>query len=107
MGKYDKLYYSIGETAKYFGEEISAIRYWEKQFNVLKPKKNKRGVRFFTAKDMEHIEQIHYLLRVKKMTIEGAKKELALSGETVAEKVTVLRKLKEVRDVLEKLKNKL
>ncbi len=107
MEKYDKLYYSISETAKCFGEEISAIRYWEQQFSVLKPKKNKRGVRFFTAKDMENIERIQYLLRVRKLTLEGAKQELALSGEKVQQKVEILRKLKEVRNTLEKLKDKL
>ncbi len=107
MGKYNKLYYSIGETAKFFEEEISTIRYWEQQFNILKPKKNERGVRFFTAKDMENIERIQYLLRIKKLTIEGAKQELALSGEKVQQKVEVLQKLKEVRNTLEKLKNEL
>lgn len=107
MGKYNKLYYSIGEAAKHFGEETSAIRYWEQQFEILKPKKNKRGVRLFTAKDMEYMERIHYLRRIKKLTIEGVKKELAFSGETVEQKVEVLRKLKEVRDTLEKFKNKL
>lgn len=107
MGKYNKLYYSIGETAKLFEEEISTIRYWEQQFNILKPKKNERGVRFFTAKDMENIERIQYLLRIKKLTIEGAKQELALSGEKIEQKVEVLQKLKEVRNTLEKLKNEL
>lgn len=107
MAKYTKLYYSISETAKLFGEEISAIRYWEQRFSVLKPKKNKRGVRFFTPKDMEYMELIHYLLRVKKMTIEGAQQELALRGERVQQKVEVLNKLQEIKTILEKLKNNL
>ncbi|PID95379.1 MAG: transcriptional regulator [Bacteroidetes bacterium] len=107
MAKFEKLYYPIGEAAKYFGEEISAIRYWEKQFPILKPQKNSRGVRRFTATDMENLETIHYLLRVKKLTIKGAKLELAQNNEKVQGKVEILRKLKMVHSLLEKIKNKL
>lgn len=107
MATYDKLYYSIGEAAHHFGEEVSAIRYWEKQFDFLNPKKNKRGVRFFTAEDMETLELIHYLLRVKKLTVKGAKQELKLRGDTTAQKVEILQKLKAVKTTLEKLKKRL
>lgn len=107
MTNYDKLYYPIGEVAKHFREDLPTIRYWEKRFDILKPKKNKRGVRFFTATDMEHLELIHYLVRVKKLTIEGAIQELSLRGKSVGQKVEVLRKLKNVRVTLENLKNKL
>lgn len=107
MASYSKLYYSISEVAKHFGEEVSAIRYWEKRFTILKPQKNKRGVRFFRATDMENLELIHYLVRVKKLTIDGAIQELTLHGEAVQQKVEVLRRLNTIREILEKLKNKL
>lgn len=107
MGSYDKLYYAIGEAAQYFGEEVSAIRYWEKSFDILKPKKNKRGVRFFTPEDMESLELIHYLLRVKKLTVKGAQQELKLRGDSAQQKVEILRKLQAVKTTLEKIKNKL
>lgn len=107
MANYEKLYYNISEVAAYFNEEVSAIRYWEKRFSILKPKKNKRGVRFFTAHDMENLELIHYLIRTKKMTVEGAQQELILRAEEVDRKVAALRKLKNVRMHLETLKNKL
>lgn len=107
MATYTKLYYSIGDAARHFNEEVSAIRYWEKRFPILKPKKNKRGVRFFTAEDMENLELIHYLLRVKKLTVEGALQELSLRGEAAKQKVAILRKLNEIHTTLEKLKNKL
>ncbi len=107
MAKFEKLYYPIGEVAQYFGEEISAIRYWEQQFPILKPQKNSRGVRRFTAQDMEHLETIHYLLRVKKLTIKGAKQELAQNVEKIQEKVEILQKLKDIHSLLEKIKTKL
>ncbi|PVX50952.1 MerR-like DNA binding protein [Balneicella halophila] len=107
MTTFNKLYYSISEVANHFDEEVSAIRYWEKRFSILKPKKNKRGVRLFTAKDMENIEIIHYLIRVKKLTVEGAIKELELHGEKTEHKIEVLRKLKDIHSLLEKIKNKL
>ncbi len=107
MAKYEKLYYPISEVAKLFGEKVSAIRYWEQEFSILKPKKNNRGVRLFTAEDMEHIETIHYLLRVRKLTTEGAKQELAQNGDKIQHKMETLQKLKEIHDLLDKIKNKL
>lgn len=107
MATFEKLYYPISEVAEYFGEEVSAIRYWEKRFTILKPKKNNRGVRLFTQRDMENLELIHYLLRVKKLTVEGAIQELAQSGDTVQHKVEILNKLKTIYSTLEKIKNKL
>ena len=57
-----KLYYSIGEVATMFGEQTSAIRYWEKEFAILKPKKNKKGNRLFTPKDVENLKQISLVI---------------------------------------------
>ncbi len=102
-----KLYYSISEVAKYFNEEVSAIRYWDKEFKMLKPKKNARGVRYFTAEDIEILKNIHYLLRIKKLTVKGAKQELAQQGDKVQHKVEVLQKLEDIKTLLEKIKTKL
>ena len=71
-----KLFYKISEVAEIFDINISAVRFWEKEFDILKPKKNKKGNRLFTHKDIENIKIIHYLLKEQGFTVEGAKKKL-------------------------------
>lgn len=72
----DKLYYSIGEVAKMFNVNTSLIRYWEKEFPIIRPKKNQKGNRQFTKKDIENIHKIHYLVKDRGMTLDGAKSYL-------------------------------
>jgi len=74
--KLTKLYYSIGEVADMFNVNASLIRFWEKEFSILKPKKNKKGNRLFTVKDIQNLEKIYDLVKIKGFTLEGAKKEL-------------------------------
>ncbi len=71
-----KLYYSIGEVAKLFGVSTSLIRYWESEFTFLRPKKNRKGDRQFTKKDILYLERIYTLVKERGFTLEGAKKEL-------------------------------
>ncbi len=78
--KLTKLYYSIGEVAEMFGVNTSLIRFWEKEFVILKPKKNKKGNRLFTVKDVRNLERIYDLVKIKGFTLEGAKKELKKKG---------------------------
>ncbi len=72
----EKMYYKIGEVAKAFGVKTSLIRYWEKEFKALKPKKNKNGSRLFTKKDIDVIHQIYQLIKEKGYTHEGAKQKM-------------------------------
>ena len=74
--KVEKLYYSIGEVADMFNVNTSLIRFWEKEFDVIKPKKNKKGNRFFTIQDIENIKLIYHLVKERGMTLSGAKKKL-------------------------------
>lgn len=74
---FNKLYYSIGEVAELFGVNASMIRFWEKEFTVIKPKKNAKGNRKFTPKDIETLQKIYDLVKVKGFTLEGAKKVLS------------------------------
>jgi DNA-binding transcriptional MerR regulator len=76
IAKLDKLYYSIGEVAKMFNVNTSLIRYWEKEFPIIRPKKNQKGNRQFTQKDIENIHKIHYLVKDRGMTLDGAKNYL-------------------------------
>lgn len=71
-----KLYYSIGEVSEIFGVSNSLVRYWETEFKMLKPKKNRKGDRQFTVKDIKVLEKIHTLVKERGFTIDGARKEL-------------------------------
>jgi DNA-binding transcriptional MerR regulator len=71
-----KLYYSIGEVASIFDVNTSLIRFWEKEFTIIQPKKNKKGNRLFTVKDIEHFNKIYQLVKMEGYTLDGAKKAL-------------------------------
>ncbi|MCB2202095.1 MerR family transcriptional regulator [bacterium] len=74
----EKRYYSISEVAHMTGLEAYVLRYWEKEFPLLHPRKNRRGSRLYTTKDIELINQIHHLRTKEKLTIAGARKKLML-----------------------------
>lgn len=77
-----KLYYTIGEVADMFSVNTSLIRFWEKEFNLIQPKKSKKGNRMFTPKDIENFNKIYHLVKTNGYTLEGAKKALK-SKQTV------------------------
>lgn len=72
----EKLYYSISEVSKITGLEPYVLRYWEKEFDILRPKKNRGGNRIYTQKDIDIIHRINYLRKNEKLTIEGTRKKL-------------------------------
>ncbi len=76
MEKDQKHYYAIGEVARMLNTSVGTIRYWEKMFPLLRPKKNRRGDRMFTQRDIQLLKIIHHLLRTKGFTIEGARRHL-------------------------------
>jgi len=78
--KLTKLYYTIGEVAEMFKVNPSLIRFWEKEFPVIQPKKNKKGNRLFTPKDIENFNRIYELVKVKGYTLDGARKALKVKG---------------------------
>ena len=98
-----KLYYSIGEVAEMFDVNPSLIRFWEKEFSGIKPKKNKKGNRLFTAKDIETLKKIYQLVKVDGFTLDGAKSQLKSKSEISHAEP----KDKEVADKLEEIKNEL
>ena len=100
----EKLFYKISEVANMFSVNISAVRFWEKEFDILKPKKNKKGNRLFTPKDIENIKIIHYLLKERGFTVEGAKKKLKENKLDTIDNVQIIGHLKEIRKFLSKLK---
>ena len=102
-----KLFYKISEVAEIFDINISAVRFWEKEFDILKPKKNKKGNRLFTHKDIENIKIIHYLLKERGFTVEGAKKKLKENKLDTIDNVQIINHLKEIKRFLAKLKEEL
>src|SRR5690606_11914714 len=102
----EKLYYSIGEVAKAFNVNASLIRFWEKEFDVISPKKNKKGNRYFTLEDIQNLKLIYHLVKERGYTLEGAK--IALSEkETIKEEVELIARLEYIRAELIKLKESL
>lgn len=98
--KKEKLFYSIGEVAGMLGEQTSAVRYWEKEFDIIKPQKNKKGNRLFTAEDVENLKMIHYLLKEKGMTIAGVKKKMSENPDDLRKTHEVIESLKKIRGML-------
>jgi DNA-binding transcriptional MerR regulator len=72
----DKRYYNIGLVAKAFNVNTSLIRFWEQEFAIIKPKKNKKGNRLFTKEDVKNLQLIYRLVKEQGFTLEGAKKKL-------------------------------
>ena len=101
----DKRYYSIGEVASKFNVNPSLIRFWEQEFKILNPKKNSRGNRKFTHKDIEAINKIYFLLKEKGYTIQGAKHYI--KNEKTSDKLNIVNKLKLIKDKLIEIRNQL
>lgn len=102
-----KLYYSIGEVADMFGVNTSLIRYWEKEFDIIKPKKNKKGNRMFTQQDVDHFKIIFNLVKERGYTLEGARAKLRTNKEDTINNIEVIAKLQEIRAYLVDLKQHL
>lgn len=103
----EKLYYSISEVSELFDLNASTLRFWEKEFDVLKPTKNKKGNRLFTKKDIEHIARIVELVKQKGFTIQGAKEQLKeKSGQkSSGNHAEIIDKLKAIRSKLIELRD--
>jgi DNA-binding transcriptional MerR regulator len=105
--KVEKLYYSIGEVARMFNVNASLIRFWEKEFDIIKPKKNKKGNRFFTKQDIENFNLIFHLVKERGMTLAGTKKKLKENREDTINNFEVVRTLTEIKNVLLEIKESL
>ncbi|MGN6531167.1 MAG: MerR family transcriptional regulator [Ginsengibacter sp.] len=103
---FQKQYYPIGDVAVMFKEKTSLIRYWENEFSILKPKKNKKGDRFFRPEDIKNLKMIYHLLRERKYTIEGAK-EFIKNNKAAGEKHEMIESLEKIKSFLIELKNNL
>ena len=100
----EKIYYTIGEVAEKFEVNTSLIRFWEKEFEVLQPKKNKKGNRLFTKEDMHHLKLIFHLVKERGYTLEGARKKLKENRNDLEQQVQLRDSLVKIRGFLENLK---
>tara|TARA_B100001758_G_C18344398_1_gene576210 strand:- start:876 stop:1211 length:336 start_codon:yes stop_codon:yes gene_type:complete len=105
--KSNKLFYKISEVAEMFNVNVSAVRFWEKEFDILKPKKNKKGNRLFTQKDIKNIHIIYHLLKERGFTLEGAKKKLKDNKNDTINNLEIVTHLRDIKKFLEKLKEEL
>lgn len=103
----DKLYFSIGELAKAFDVNASMIRFWEKEFDILKPKKNAKGNRKFSHEDVKNIQLIFHLVKERGFTLDGAKTHLKEGQRKTLDTFEIIRKLETVKAQLLTIKNQL
>ena len=103
----EKRYYSIGEIAEAFDVNTSLIRFWEKEFDILQPKKNAKGNRKFTPKDVKNLELIYYLVKERGFTLEGAKIHLKENRQKTLDRFEIIRKLEAVKSELHKIRDQL
>jgi DNA-binding transcriptional MerR regulator len=105
--KSTKIYFSIGEVAKMLDVNTSLIRFWEKEFEILKPKKNKKGNRQFTKKDVKNCHLIYHLVKEKGYTLNGAKDVLKSDISEIINHKQILDKMVKIKSFLQKLKEQL
>lgn len=105
--KIEKVYYSIGEVAEMFGVNTSLIRFWEKEFDVIKPHKNKKGNRLFTKQDIDNFHIIYHLVKERGMTLKGAQKKMKDNREDTLNNFDVVKTLKSIREMLVEIRENL
>mgnify|MGYP005990260477 FL=1 len=103
----EKRYYKIGEVAKAFNVNVSLVRFWEKEFDVIKPKKNAKGNRLFTPEDVSNFKLIYNLVKERGFTLDGAKQKLKKNPESTIKNHEIISRLEGVKAELIKIKNQL
>ena len=102
--KIEKLYYSIGEVAQMFDVNTSLIRFWEKEFDVIKPHKNKKGNRLFTQQDIDNFHIIFHLVKEKGLTLKGAAKKMKENKTDTVNNFEIIQNLENIKAMLVDLK---
>jgi len=98
--KPEKLFYTIGEVAAMFDVNISLIRFWEKEFDIIRPKKNKKGNRLFTQTDIDNFHLLFHLIKERGYTLQGAKQKLSKNPDEQNAEMEILKSLQRVRKTL-------
>ncbi len=103
--KIEKLYYSIGEVAEMLEVPVSTVRFWENEFDILKPMKNKKGNRLFTPMDIKNLRIIHHLIKEEGMTLAGVKKKLSEKWDETDHKFEITESLEKIKSMLLDIKD--
>ncbi|RED95606.1 MerR family transcriptional regulator [Marinoscillum furvescens] len=103
----EKKYFTIGEVAEQLGVATSLIRFWEGEFDIIKPKKNRKGNRQFTKEDIKNVKLIYYLVKERGFTLQGARDFIKNDVEAASNKIELIHSLKNVRNFLVTLKQQL
>ena len=105
--KIKKLFYTIGEVSKILNVNVSLVRFWDNEFDIIKPKKNKKGNRLFSEKDLKNLKIIHHLLKNNGFTIKGAKKALKSKKNDFQKNIFLKERLLELKKFLVSLRESL
>jgi len=103
----DKLYFSIGEIADAFGVNASLVRFWDKEFDILKPKKNAKGNRMFSQEDVKNLQLIYHLVKERGFTLDGAKTHLKEGQKKTLDKYEIISKLEGIKEQLQQIKGEM
>lgn len=103
MHELDKKYYKISEVADILGLPQSTLRFWEKKFTVIKPKRNEKGRRMYTPADIERLKMVTYLVKEKGLHIEAAEEQIRHNRANVSRRTQTVERLREIRDMLQQL----
>ncbi len=105
LTKDQKLFYSIGEVTERYGIKPSTLHFWEKQFSELKPRRNKKGNRFYTEDDIVLLDMIYYLTKVKGYTLKGAHERIKSDRKNIERHAAISATLKKLKHFLEELRD--
>lgn len=104
-----KIYYTMGELVEMFDVNASLIRHWEGQFDIIKPTRNKKGNRLFTAQDVENFKLIYHLVKERGMTLDGAKRAMrkgsVVQGSSLERDVQIMERLQNLRSLLVEIRD--
>lgn len=103
--KVEKLYYSIGEISEMLSVPVSTVRFWDNEFDVLKPVKNKKGNRLFTQSDVRNLRIIHHLLKEEGMTLSGVKKKMSEKWDETDYKFEISESLLKIKSIILEIKD--
>jgi len=98
--KIEKLFYTIGEVAEMFNVNTSLIRFWEKEFDIIKPNRNKKGNRLFTKQDVENFYIIYHLVKERGLTLDGAKKKMKENKDDTINNFEIIKSLQNIKELL-------
>ena len=105
--KIEKVFYTIGEVSELFEVNPSLIRFWEKEFDILKPQKNKKGNRLFTRQDLENLKIIYHLVKERGYTLQGAREKIKQNKEGIEKNLEIIESLQQIKEYLLVIKSEL